>query len=215
MKTITKILAGAAFVLPGAAVLAPVAHAQTVAVADPETAVEKTTAFTTATTTIQNTYKTQLTQADGIRKEVEPLLKSLDTNNDGQLSQQEIDAARTAKSPALTQIQQKQQQIQQLEQPAARAQQYVLEQLSAKIQQAVQNVITAKRVSMIVRPQSVMFADDNANITDDITAELNRLVPSVNAIPPANWQPGQAGAAAPAAAAPAPAAPTGAKPKGR
>ena len=214
MKTMTKILAGAAIVLPAAALLAPVAQAQTVATADPQAAVEKTTAFTAASTSIQTTYKTQLAQADAVRKEVEPLLKSLDTNKDGQLSQQEIDAARTANNPALTQIQQKQQQIQQLEAPAARAQEYALEQISAKLQQAVQNVITAKRVSMIVRPQAVMFADNNANITDDITAELNKLVPSVSATPPANWQPSQQGAAAPAAAAPAPAAPAG-KSKGR
>lgn len=213
MKTITKILAGAAVALPGAVLLMPAAHAQSVTtVADPETAVEKTTAFTTATTTIQTTYKAQLTQAETIRKEVEPLLKSLDTNNDGQVSQQEVEAARVAKNPVLTQIQQKQQQIQQAEQPAARAQQYVLEQISAKLQQAVQNVIAAKKITLILRPQAAMFVDPAADITDDITAELNRLVPSVNAVPPATWQPGQQGAA-PAAGTPA--TTSAAKPKGR
>jgi len=217
MKTITKILAGAAVTLPGAALFVTAAHAQTVAVADPEAAVEKSAAFTAATSSIQATYKTQITQADAVRKEVEPLLKALDTNKDGQLSQQELAAAQAAKNPSLTTIQQKQQQIQQLEAPAARAQSYALEQISAKLQQAVQNVIAAKRVSLILRPQAAMFADKSADITDDITAEINKLVPSVNTTPPANWQPGQTGAAAPGAApaaAPAAPAPTG-KSKGR
>ena len=158
MKTITKILTGAAIALPGAALFVSAAHAQTVAIADPEAAVEKSAAFTAATGTIQTTYKTQITQADAVRKEVEPLLKALDTNQDGQLSQQELAAAQAAKNPSLTTIQQKQQQIQQLEAPAARAQSYALEQISAKLQQAVQNVITAKRVTLILRPQAAMYA---------------------------------------------------------
>ena len=43
-------------------------------------------------------------------------------------------------------------------------------------------------------------------ITAAVTAELDRLVPTVNTTPPANWQPGQGGqaaGAAPAGAAPA------------
>jgi Skp family chaperone for outer membrane proteins len=216
MKTITKLLTGSAIALSGAFVGLTAAHAQSVAVADPEAAVEKTTAFSAATTQIQTTYKAQLTQADSIRKEVEPLLKALDTNGDGQLSQQELAAAQAAKNPSLVTIQQKQQQIQTAEAPAARAQAYAVEQISAKLQQAVQAVIAAKRVSMIVRPDSVMFADQNANITDDITAELNKLVPTASITPPAGWQPGQkpAAGAAPGGATPAPAT-SGKKPSGR
>jgi Skp family chaperone for outer membrane proteins len=213
MKTITKLLTGSAIALSGAFAGLTAAHAQTVAVADPEAAVEKTTAFSAATTQIQTTYKAQLTQADTIRKEVEPLLKTLDTNGDGQLSQQELAAAQAAKNPAIATIQAKQQQIQAAEAPAARAQAYAVEQISAKLQQAVQTVISTKKVSMILRPQSVMFADQVADITDDITAELNKLVPTASITPPAGWTPGQK-SAAPAVGA-APAAPAGKKPSGR
>jgi Skp family chaperone for outer membrane proteins len=217
MKTITKLLTGSAIALSGAFAGLTAAHAQTVAVADPEAAVEKTTAFSAATTQIQTTYKAQLAQADAIRKEVEPLLAQLDTNKDGQLSQQELAAAQAAKNPALVTIQTKQQQIQTAEAPAARAQAYAVEQISAKLQQAVQTVITTKKVSVILRPQSVMFADQTADITDDITTELNKLVPTASITPPAGWQPGQksAAGAAPAGAAPAAAAPSGKKPSGR
>lgn len=216
MKTITKILAGTALTLSGAVAGMSAAQAQTVAVADFEVAVEKTTAFTSATSQIQTTYKPQLTQTDALRKEIEPLLASLDTNKDGQLSQQEVAAAQAAKNPALATIQAKQQQIQSIEAPAARAQSYVLEQISGKLQQAVQNVIAAKRISLILRPQVAVFADQNADITDDITAELNKLVPSASITPPAGWTPGQKPAAGAAPAAAAPAAPaSGKKPQSR
>jgi outer membrane protein len=218
MKIITKMLAGAAVVLPGAVLLSTGAHAQTVAVADLQGAAAKTTAFTNATTQIQATYKAQIAQADALRKEIEPLAAQLDTNKDGQVSQQELAAAQAAKNPVITTIQQKNQQAQTAELPAARAQQYAIEQIEGKISQAVKNVIAAKKISLILQPQAAIYADQTADITDDITAELNKLVPSVNTTPPANWQPGQAaaGAAAPAGATtPAPAAPTGAKPKGR
>ena len=48
-------------------------------------------------------------------------------------------------------------------------------------------------------------SDLTADITAAITTELDRLVPTVNSTPPANWQPGQQGAA-PAGAGARPAA---------
>ncbi len=71
---------------------------------------------------------------------------------------------------------------------------------------AVQNVVKSKNVSLLISPQAALFTQPAADITPAITAELDRLVPSVSTAVPANWQPGQA-AGAPAAAAPAAAAP--------
>jgi hypothetical protein len=83
---------------------------------------------------------------------------------------------------------------------------------------AVQNAVRARNVSLLVSPQAVLFAQPTADITAAITTELDRLVPSVNTTPPANWQPGQqgqaGGAAAPATSAPAPRAGTR-QPSGR
>ncbi|WP_375396373.1 OmpH family outer membrane protein [uncultured Sphingomonas sp.] len=214
MTSKIKLLSAGAVAAIAAVAVTPAAHAQTVAIADPEQAVVKTAAFTSATATIQATYKTQLATADSARKEVEPLLAALDTNKDGQLSQPELAAAQAANNPSLATIQAKQTQIQTAEAPAARAQQYVLEQISAKLPQAVQSVIAARKISMILRPQAAIFADQTADITGAITTELNKLVPTVSATPPAGWQPGQAGAAGAAAGTPAPAA-GGKKPSGR
>jgi len=85
----------------------------------------------------------------------------------------------------------------------------------------VQNAVRAKNVSLLVSPQAVLFMQPTADITSAVTAELDKLVPTVSITPPANWQPGQAGqqgaapANAPAPAATAPAAPARRQNSGR
>ena len=75
-------------------------------------------------------------------------------------------------------------------------------------------MVRARNVSMLVRPDAVLFAAPTADVTSAITTELDRLVPTVSVTPPANWQPGQQGGAAAAAPAAAPAA-RPAQPAGR
>ena len=220
MKTFTKFLLASALVAPGMLVAATGAQAQAVAIADPNTAVSKSKAFVTAMGQIRTQYKVQLDQVDArrtaIQKEIDPLLATLDTNHDGTVSEDEINAAQAAKSPALATIQQKQaaaqQELGKLEEPAARAQAYVVEQISAKLQSAVQAAIAERNVSVLLKPAAVMYVQPTADLTPVITAKLDGLVPSVGITPPANWQPGQQGAADGAPAAPA--APTK-KPAGR
>ena len=104
--------------------------------------------------------------------------------------------------------------IQRITLPAQRAQAYAIEQISAKLPDAVQAVVRARNVSMLVRPDAVLFAAPTADVTSAITTELDRLVPTVSVTPPANWQPGQQ-QGAPAAAAPAAPAARPAQPAGR
>ena len=108
--------------------------------------------------------------------------------------------------PQATAIQTKEQagnaELQRLTAPASRAQAYALEQISAKLPDAVNAAVRAKNVSLLLRPNAALFAQPTADITSAITAELDRSVPSVGITPPANWQPGQQQAGA-AAAAPA------------
>ena len=105
-----------------------------------------------------------------------------------------------------------QQELQQLSAPIELAVTYVREQITLKLQDAVNAVTTARRIDMLVNGDAVFWNNANADVTAAITTELNRLVPSVQAVPPAGYQPGmllraQAQAAAPAApAVPAPAA---------
>src|SRR3546814_18628704 len=82
------------------------------------------------------------------------------------------------------------QELARLQQPAARAQGYALEQISAHLDKAVQTVVGQKKVSLLLRPEAAFFAQPTVDITPAITTELDRVVPSVSISPPANWQPG-------------------------
>lgn len=201
--------------LLAAAIVAPVfgataLQAQTVAVADPQAAVAGSTAFTTARTQIEATYKTQLDQAQArstaIQGELQPLVTKLQNDQKANVAQ----ATLQSEYASIQQRQQAgQQEIARITEPAQRAQAYAVEQIQARLGEAVQNVIKARNISMIVSPQAVLVAQPAADVTSAVTAELNRLVPSVGTTPPAGWQPGQQGAAAPAAGARPAAAPAG------
>lgn len=218
MKTNLNYLGLGAIALSAALGVSP-AQAQTVATADFDGAVVKSKAFTAANATIQATYKTQIASVEGYQKELQTLLAPFDTNKDNRLDETELRAAQA--SPGWATVVAKQQQIDTTQAPVVRAQAYVFEQVSSKLNAAVQAVITARNLSLIVKPDSVVWANPTTgNITAAITAELDKLVPTANPTPPANWQPGAAAAAAGAPAAPAPAAPapapaTGAKKPGR
>jgi Skp family chaperone for outer membrane proteins len=227
MKTFKKILLATVLVAPGALFAATGAQAQSVAVLDPDTAMQNSKVWTSTWAKIDATYKTQIDQAktrgDAINAEVQPLLKALDTNGDGQVSQQELAAARSSNRPELAQIEAKQNAAQTelgtIMAPATRARLYLQEQVAGKLSDAVTSVVKTRKVGIIVKPDAVlMLGDTTADITPAVSAEIDRTLTTVAVPPPAGWQPrpqGQQGQAAPAAAAPAaPAAPTK-KPSGR
>ena len=198
MTKFAKLLLAASVAAP-AALVAPAAQAQVngVAVADPDGAIAASKAWLAARTQIQTTYATQLSQADtrsrAIQAELQPLVTQFQTA-------QRANAAAATLQPQYAAIQAKQQagqqEIARITAPAERAQAYVVEQIRAKLGEAVQNVIRAKNVTLLVSPQAVLIAQPTADITTAVTAELDRLVPSVSTAVPANWQPGQQGQAA-------------------
>ncbi|MBB5714693.1 OmpH family outer membrane protein [Sphingomonas aerophila] len=209
--TLKSMILAAALIAP-ATLAATTATAQVagVAIADPQAAMVNTRAWTAARTQIQTTYKAQIDQAETRRqtaeRELQPLITAFNTAraapNANQASlQSQAQAIQSRQATA-------QQDLDRLTLPAQRAQAYALEQIQAQLGTAVQNAVRAKNVTVLLNPQAALFAQPTADITSAITAELDRLVPSVNTTPPANWQPGQQGAgAAPAAAGtPAPAA---------
>ncbi|KQT32598.1 outer membrane family protein [Sphingomonas sp. Leaf412] len=209
-------LAGPAMLAGGAAA----AQVNGIAVADPEGAVANSKAWATARTQIQGTYKTQLDQATARRNAINTELQPLVTAY--QRAAAAPGATEASLRPQAQAIQTKEQaanaELQRLTAPASRAQAYALEQISAKLPDAVNAAVRAKNVSLLLRPNAALFANPAADITSAITAELDRAVPSVTTTPPANWQPGQqqgaAGAAAATTATPAPATTTR-RPTGR
>ncbi|WP_326524262.1 OmpH family outer membrane protein [Sphingomonas sp.] len=211
MKTFKMMMLAAAAAIPGTVALVAPAAAQVsgIAIADPNGAVANSNAWKAAAAQIQTTYKTQIDQAEARRQAIAAELQPLYTKFE---ADQRANVAEATLRTQATAIQQKEeagnQEIGRLTAPAQRAQAYAIEQIQNQLNTAVQAAVTRKNVSLLLRPDAAMFAQPAVNITADITTELNRLVPSVQTNPPANWQPGQQQAgAAPAATAPAPTTP--------
>ena len=219
MTYFSKFLLAAAVATPGLIAAATPASAQSVAVLDPDAAIGNSNAWKTAAAAIQTTYKTQIAQAQArqtaLAAEIRAAAAPLDTNKDGQISQEEAQAAQTSNPAALRALQAKEQsaqaELQRLSLPFSRAKAYAIEQISSHEDEAVQNVVKQRHITVLLRPEATFVADPSADVTSAVTAEIDRLVTApVSVTPPANWQPGQQQAqAAPAAAAPAAQQPSG------
>jgi Skp family chaperone for outer membrane proteins len=160
-----------------------------VAIANPTAVVAKSKALGAAYTQIGTTFNSNQGLMVSRSKEINELRKSLDTNKDNQLDQAEMDAAVKAKNPALASIDAKEAEIGQLQEPIIKAQVYAIEQILAKYNAAQQQVITAKKINMIMAPDALLWAPPAIDVTDAITASLDVLAPSVAITPPAGWQP--------------------------
>jgi Skp family chaperone for outer membrane proteins len=160
-----------------------------IATANPIVAIARSKAYSTANQQIGTTYKSQLDQVEQKMQQRQTVLKQLDKNHDGQVDDAELKAAKAAKSPALRQLDEIEKQAADLQRPAITAQLYALEQIMQRYNAAQTKVITDRHVGLLVRPDSVMYESPTADISDSITAELDRSIPSVGITPPANWQP--------------------------
>lgn len=191
---------------------APVASAPAYpAIADFAAAVRSSNAYQAAARQIQTQYKAQI---DAYNARSTPLQQELQRSAQEIRTLQQNNTAEATVNQRIQAFQTRQQAIQTelapLAAPFERPLAYAEEQITARLDQAVRNAMTAKRVNILVRPEAVAFALPTSNITADITQQLNALVPSVSTAVPANWQPGgqqQPAAAAPPAAAPAAATP--------
>ena len=194
---------------PAAPAPAPVASAPAYpAIADFAAAVRSSNAYQAAARQIQTQYKAQI---DAYNARSTPLQQELQrTATEIRTLQQTANTPEATINSRIQAFQARQQAIQTelapLAAPFERPLAYAEEQITARLDQATRNAMSAKRVNLLVRPEAVAFALPTSNITGDITQQLNALVPSVSTAVPANWQPGgQQGA--PGAAAPTTPAP--------
>lgn len=187
MTTKIKIFAAATFA--GAAIASTPAAAQVagIATSSPEAVIVRSQARINAYQQIEQQYATQIQQIRTLRQESATLQQTLDTNNDGQLTQQEADANPTA----VQQLQQKEQQIQAATQPIVLAQAYAIEQLINDYNNVQQQVIQQKNIQILLTPDVIQWAPDTINVTGDMINVLNQRVPSVQITPPADWRPRQ------------------------
>jgi Skp family chaperone for outer membrane proteins len=209
---------------PAAAPAAPVAASSGpvvpgLAVADFEAVVANSDAYRAADTTRQTTYKAQIDAYQARGKQLQDQLTPLATKFENDRKAAKPDQASLQQQAAVIQdLQQRgQAELQTIAQPIAYSQAYVGEQIEAKLDQAVKAAMARQRVSLVLTPQAVVAANNNAyNLNPAILAELNRLIPTASVVPPAGWEPRQIREAkAQQAQAGAPARPAGPQPSGR
>lgn len=220
-----------------AAASGPVA-VQGIAVASLDAAIANSDAFRVAEQQRPVTYKPNFDGANARGQALENQLKPL---------VEKFEADRKAAKPNVPALQQQAKVIQELQErgkqeiqqqlmPVALSEAYVAEQIEAKLDQAVQQAMAKAKVSLLLQPNAVIARSVSYDLTDEIVAELNTLIPSAQLVPPAGWEPRQVrearaqqaaqaaaaqGAAAPAAApaagapAPRPVTPAGPQPEGR
>jgi Skp family chaperone for outer membrane proteins len=187
MTTLAKLAAAGAVAVAAFAPLPAAAQVAGIATTSPEIVIARSAARNTAYQQIQTTYAPQIQQVRTLQQEVQTLVKSLDTNNDNQIS----DAERNAKPAVITQIQQKEQQINTAARPITVAQAYVLDQLAREYDGARQQVVTAKRIQIMLAPDAIQWAPPAVDVTNDIVNALNTRKPTVTTAVPAGWQPTQ------------------------
>jgi Skp family chaperone for outer membrane proteins len=160
-----------------------------IATANPTIAIAKTKAFSAAYSQIGKQYESYFDQIDARNKTLNGLRAQLDTDNNKQLTQEELDAAVKAKSPVLKSIETEEAEIQKLQTPAIKAQMFAVESIFNEYSNAQQQVVTSKKIGVILSPDAFIYAPPQTDVTDDITAVLDTRVPTVSTTPPADWQP--------------------------
>ncbi|MET0374990.1 MAG: OmpH family outer membrane protein, partial [Rhizorhabdus sp.] len=140
MTNFKHLLLAAALVTPGAFTAATAtAQVAGIAVGDPEAAVANSKAWATARTQIQTTYKAQLDQANtrrqAITTELQPLVAAYQKAAAAPGATEA--SLRTQAQAIQTREQTANAELQRLTAPASRAQAYALEQISAKLPDAV------------------------------------------------------------------------------
>lgn len=160
-----------------------------IATANPTIAIAKTKAFSAAYSQIGTQFKSNFDQIDARNKTLNGLRAQLDTNNDKQVNQQELDAAVKANSPVLKSMETEETEIQKLQTPAIKAQMFAIENIFKEYTNAQQQVVSDKKIGVILSPDAFIYAPPQTDVTDAIAAVLDTRVPTVSTTPPADWQP--------------------------
>jgi Skp family chaperone for outer membrane proteins len=181
----------AATLVASSAFFPSIASAQVagIATADPLIAIVKAKALGAGYKQIETSYAAYYPQLETKANEIIALQKQLDTNKDNQLSDAEVDAAKKAKNPVLAQIEAKQKESSDLQTPIILARFFVIENITAKYDAALKSVVAAKKINVVMNPNSIVYAPPTIDITQAITDSLDATIPTVPSTPPANWRP--------------------------
>lgn len=197
MKMILKAAALSLAPIMGLALASAPAAAQSktgIAVVNLDRAAAESNAYKVAQQQMNTTYKPQIDSFNARKTALETDLK---TKQDA--LQAGMKAAGGKPTPALqTQYedlqkagQAAQAELQRLGQPVALANAYVEAQLADKIDEALKSAMTKAKVDLVLKEAATESYQPYVDITSNVTAELNTVLPSVSIVPPAGWQPGK------------------------
>ena len=153
--------------------------------------VANSNAYKTAQDQRPVTYKAQIDQAnarrEAISQQLQPMVTKLQTDS------QQPNADQQALQQLSAQIQQMdqagQREMQQILAPVAMSQAYVEEQINDQLQAALQNAATKQKVTLVLSPDNVLYADNAYNMNQAVLTELNALIPTAQLVPPQGWLP--------------------------
>jgi len=198
MKAIFKSAFVAGLMLATAAPLAaaPANSSQAVkgiAVVDINAVVANSNAYKVAEQQRPTTYKAQFDAANAraaqINAQLDPLLKKFDADRQAPNANQQ---ALQQQADAIDKIyQQGQREVDVIMGPVTLSRSYVAEQIGDKLTEAVKNAAAKRGVTIVLRPNQVLWADETYNMNQAVVDELNTLLPSVQLTPPPNWLPRQ------------------------
>lgn len=197
--------------------------------ADLQTAVANTNAYKTAVNARQNdpAYKKIYDAAQARLTQLQNQLKPMADQFNADRAANKPDATLQAEYGAIQKAQaQGEAEIKQILAPANLSDEYVVEQITAKLPDALGTVMARRGVTLLLNPEAILVGPAY-DLTADLVGEMNRTVTSVQINPPPGWQPArirqqqqqqqQQAAPAPATARPAVPAvkPAGPQPEGR
>jgi len=188
MKLLTTLLAAASISTAAAIAVPAAAQVQgSMATVNLPAAVINSNAFTTAYQQIGVTYKPQIDTIQARQQESQTLLQQIDTNNDNNVDDAELQAAQG--SASLQRLQAIEQEVAQLTDQIDAARVYAIEQILVQYRPSLEQVVQQLGVQVVLTPESMIYAPPQANITQQVTAALNTRVPSVAIVPPQTWRP--------------------------
>lgn len=192
MTTIAKLFAPV--LLATAAVVSAPAAAQVqgpIAALDVTRTVLGSSALSTAYTEINQTYAQQSEQIRTKSEQRQNLLRAFDRNSDNQIDDAELAAAQS--SPQFQQAQTLEQEITQLTNQVNAARVFAIEQILEQISPALQQVVTEKKIRLVVDPSAILYSPPEADITQAVVTVLNTRLPRVAITPTQGWQPSRQG----------------------
>jgi Skp family chaperone for outer membrane proteins len=193
MKTMTRIFAPVLLATSALVATAPaVAQVQgPVASLDLTRTVLGSNALSTAYTEINQAYTQQTEQIRTKSEQRQAILRNFDSNRDNQIDDNELATAQ--RSPQFAQAQTLEEEITQLTNQVNAARVFAIEQILEQVSPSLQQVVTDKKIRLVLDPSAVLFSPPEADITEAVVNVLNTRLPRVAITPSQGWQPSRQG----------------------